>query len=244
MARILITPDFILVLLLFISFFTLNCCRRFSRRLFAFVLLNITVLTFFPVGEWIIYPLETTFKTNPEIPADVDGVIMLSGGEEAVLSRMWNQIEFDSAVERNIYFMKLMRGYPNAAMVFSGGGIAEYQGYSEKLVRQLAQAFGLDDQKITFETNSKSTIESVKNLNKLIKPLKKDKWVVITSAWHMPRAKLLFNNAGWEIIPFPVDHLSHKENLFRVKINFSENLKILRLAVKEWIGIFVYKYLN
>lgn len=199
------------------------------------------LLTCFPVGEWLLYPLETKFKTNPDLPKQIDGVIVLSGGEEAVLARIWNQIEFDRAVERDIYFLKLMREYPNATFVFSGGGGAESKKYSRTLLLQFAKIFGLDENKIQFELESTTTMESVKNLHGLIKPKSTQMWVVITSAWHMPRAKLLFDHYGWEIIPFPVDHLSHKHELYRFEINFSDHLELFKIAVKEWIGIIVYQ---
>lgn len=239
--RLLISPDFFLVLLLFISFVTYRY-RKFSRGLFAVVLIFLVTLTFFPVGEWLIYPLESRYKSNPTLPTNVDGVIMLSGGEEVLLSRAWNQIEFDKAVERNIYFLAFIREYPNAKFVYSGGGLPRYKGYSKELMEKFIAKFGLDSSNVIFDLKSKNTLENVKNSYATVIPQKNERWVVVTSAWHMPRAKLLFDRYNWKVIPFPVDHLSQKGNLFRFKINFSENLSVFKIAIKEWIGIIVYRF--
>lgn len=242
-ARLLVTPDFLIVCFLLVSYVTFSRYRKLSRSLFAVVLSLMLSLTFFPVGEWLIYPLEVKYITNPKLPKDIDGIIMLAGGEELSLSIMWQQMEFDKAVERNLYFLKYMRQYSNAQFYFSGSGGIEHHRSSKELVLQLADLWGLKANKISFELDSTTTMQSVKNLLGLIKPKKSEKWLVITSAWHMPRTKILFDHYGWEVIPFPVDHLSHKERLFRINLNLSENLAIFKIAIKEWVGILVYQFL-
>jgi len=229
---------------MFISFISYYRYRKFSRRLFSIALFFMIALSFFPVGEWLLYPLEVRYKTNPTLPDNVDGIIMLSGGEEVLLSRQWQQLEFDSAVERNLYFFQMMQHYPKAKFIYSGGGSAKYKGYSRIMMQQMIAAFNLNHANIRYEIKSKTTKQSVKNLVVFLKPKQDEKWVVITSAWHMPRAKLLFERHHWQIIPFPVDHLSHKNNMLRVNINFSENLRKFKIAIKEWLGIIAYQLVS
>ena len=78
----------------------------------------------------------------------------------------------------------------------------------------------------------------------LVKPEPDENWVLITTAWHMPRSVGMFCKVGWEVTPHPVDFFTQPDDLFRVSWGFAGNLSGLGTAVQEWIGIFAYRVME
>ena len=74
----------------------------------------------------------------------------------------------------------------------------------------------------------------------IINPTANEKWILITTGWHMPRSVGIFCKAGWPVIPYPVDHQTNKDNLFRINFDLLVNLNTLKTAQKEWLGLFAY----
>ena len=240
---LIISPDNLLVLLICISSFLLYR-KAFKAVLILQSIISICVLiiAFFPIGEWLLSPLETRFQTNPKLPEHINGIIVLSGAENAILSAKWKQIELNEASERNLVFLQLARHYPKAKLIFTGGsGKLLQQKYKEAFVaKKLFEEQGFNTEQIIFETNSRNTYENALFSYALIKPKINENWLLITSAWHMPRAMGVFKQLNWNVSAYPVDHRSRKNHLFRIDLNFSVNLHLLTLAIREWLGIIVY----
>jgi uncharacterized SAM-binding protein YcdF (DUF218 family) len=68
------------------------------------------------------------------------------------------------------------------------------------------------------------------------------KIILVTSAWHMPRAARLFRKAGVDFIPFPVD-FQIDSNSSLTLLDFlprAEGLQKTETALREWYGILFY----
>lgn len=240
---LLVSPDSLLLILLILSLVLLYIGKiKQAKTLLATISLLLLLIALFPVGEWLLYPLESRFQTNPNLPEKVDGIIVLSGAEDAELSHIWKQVELGAAAERDLTFLTLAQQHPNAKLVFTGGSGSltrqEYKGadVAEKLFKQLS----FDTTKIIFERKSRNTYENVIYSKDLVKPIKNENWILITTGWHMPRSVGIFCKADWPVIPYPVDHQTNKDNLFRIDFDLSNNLYVLKTAIKEWLGLFAY----
>jgi len=97
------------------------------------------------------------------------------------------------------------------------------------------------DQRIEYESQSRNTFENVIHSQAMVSPLSHENWVVITSAFHMPRTMGIFCRQNWTVIPYPVDHYAEKGNLLRIDFDFINNLQILSIAVREWVGLLAYR---
>src|SRR5262249_52451134 len=75
-----------------------------------------------PVGDWLLRPLEEQFPPLSDLPPKVDGIIMLGGAVNTVITESRNQPTVNDHAERFMAFADLARRYPNAKLVFSGGG--------------------------------------------------------------------------------------------------------------------------
>lgn len=243
LAWLMIAPDNLVVILLVVAWILL---RRGAYRPAAWLLGTVTtaliVVALLPVGEWLLYPLESRFAANPKLPDRIDGVIVLSGTEDAVRSSLWQQVELHDSAEREMAFLELARRYPKARLVFTGGsGSMLYQdNKAADVARKLFDNLGLDLSRVTFERNSRNTYENAVMSRELVRPDPAQTWVLITTAWHMPRSVGIFRNIGWPVIPYPVDHWTRPGKLLRVDMNLSGNLRSLVTGVREWVGLLAY----
>lgn len=239
---LLASPDSLLVLLIVVCWLLLRLgVHGLAKRLLGLVALLMALIALFPVGEWMLYPLESRFAANPTLPR-VDGIIMLGGAGDQRRSLQWQQIELNQGAERYITFVSLAETHPQARLVFTGGaGAMQQQAFKEAaLAKTFMENQGIGAERIVFEDESRNTYENVIFSQQLVNPLPGENWVLITTAWHMPRSVGIFCHAGWPVIPYPVDHYSLPESLFRIEPGFAEHLQNLKLGAKEWLGLIAY----
>lgn len=240
---LIVSPDSLLLILIILTLFLLYTNKlKPAKVLLASISGILFIIAFFPLGEWLLYPLESHFTNNPALPEKIDGIIVLSGSEDALLSKVWDQIEVGASAERNLSFLTLARQYPNAKLVFSGGaGSLTNQEYkAADVAKKLFEQQSFDTTQIIFERESRNTFENVIYSKKLVAPIKNEIWILITTSWHMPRSVGIFCKEEWPVIPYPVDHQTNKDNLFRINFDLLNNLYTLKTAIKEWLGLFAY----
>jgi uncharacterized SAM-binding protein YcdF (DUF218 family) len=238
-----LSPDSLLLILLIVAWVLLwRKSYRIAARLLGVVVILLVVIALFPVGEWLLYPLEARFPSNPTLPAHVDGIIVLGGSEDPVRSAIWDQTVIGEAAERDLAFLALARRYPEARLVFTGGsGSMARQGYKgADVARRLYEEQGLDLARVTFERESRNTHENATLTKALVRPLPGQTWILITTAWHMPRSYGIFAKAGWPTLPYPVDHWTDPSHLWQVDVDLAGHLRVLTYGVREWIGLTAY----
>jgi uncharacterized SAM-binding protein YcdF (DUF218 family) len=229
-----------LLLLLILFFVWRGNIKLVNRFLFALLFIT-TLITFIPLGDYLLKPLEQQYSISPKIPDQLTGIIVLGGAINARASNLIGQIQMGGSAERDFTFMRLAKQYPFAKLVYAGGSgeLMNQQDKESLVAMKFFSEQGFDTKRILFESNSRNTYENILFSKKLVNPAKGDKWLLITSASHMPRAVGVFNKLNWPIIPYPVDYKVVTDKLFT--FNFSGNLSRLEHAVKEWLGIFAYK---
>lgn len=199
-----------------------------------------------PLGPHLLKTLEDTYPTLQvdELPEHIDGVIVLGGMLNTPLSYNRDQPVFNKDVTRLTTFIHLKRIYPDAKFVVSGGsGSLHHQDKKPyPYIKQILQDSGLDPSSFIFETQSRNTYENYKNSFDLITPKAGQRWILITSAFHMPRSVAVFCSGKWPVIPFPVAYMTPRKigfgmQSFNVLVNFQQ----LHVALKEWIGIVTYR---
>ncbi len=238
-----IAPDSLLFLLVLASWLLLiRGATRWAKRVLGFTVASMLVLAWLPVGEWVLYPLEARFPANPPLPQRVDGIIVLGGAEDAVLSAAWEQVEVNDSGERFLASAALSRKYPQAKLVFTSGSgsLLSQKLKGANVARKLYEEQGLDVSRMIFESESRNTAENVSLSKALVKPAAGETWILVTSAFHMPRSVGIFCRAGWTVLAYPVDHRSLKGNLLRTDSGLVGNLGALSTGIREWIGLAAY----
>lgn len=217
-----------------------------SRRLLksgtflAALILVLSVWTSF--GAMIMTPLEERYQ-RPAAPRHVDGIVVLGGGMEGAINLARGGYELSTAGDRFVETAILARRYPDAKVVVSGGTgelILEGEGDAVSAQRLLI-ALGVAPERLVLEGESRNTYENAVFTRKLVTPKPGETWLLVTSAFHMPRSKALFDKAGFGTVPWPVDYrTSGREGIGLFRDNPIDSLQTTTMAIKEWIGLFVY----
>jgi uncharacterized SAM-binding protein YcdF (DUF218 family) len=213
-----------------------------ARRLLATLTALLLFIAVFPVGSWLLYPLEARFDSNPSLPADIDGIIILGGSVMPQQSEAWGQLETNQFAERLIAGVSLSRRYPSARVVFTGGSASIFPGRPTEadMVRDYFVEEGISEQRLVMEKLARNTAENASFSKKLIDPKAGEKWVLVTTAFHMPRSIGLFCQQNWPVIPYPVDHDTVPDRLFQARFNVADHASTLDTAAHEWAGLLAY----
>jgi len=216
---------------------------KLARRLLLVILVGWTLLSVFRPGAWISWQLEQIVTAPAILPDNVDGIIVLGGSVSTILSTAHGRPEVSGNVDRLLAFAELIRRYPGAQAVYTGGaGALTTQDLKEAdVARDLFQRLGLPTERILFERESRSTWENAVLSLEQVSPEPSDTWLLITSARHMPRALGAFEAAGWpSLIPFPVDFRFTKQPPEIFAFNPTIGLVGLRSASYEILGLAWY----
>lgn len=230
-------------LLIFAALAGVILASRLGRRLALAAVLLLIAAGFSPVGTLLLRPLEQRF---PAFPADgpVTGAIVLGGALTPDVTAARRQMNLNEAGERIVAVLDLARRHPEARLVFTGGsgdlvgGVPEADALAAELARLAPEL------RLTYERASRNTVENAEMTRALVDPKPGERWLLVTSAWHMPRAVGIFRRAGWNVVAYPVDYRTTGtiEDL-RPFPSLSNGLRRTDLAVKEWIGI-LFAYLT
>ncbi|TKB18524.1 MAG: YdcF family protein [Mesorhizobium sp.] len=209
-----------------------------SGSVLAFVILALS--TWSSIGVMMLNPLEERFP-RPPLPAKVDGIVVLGGAMDGAVNIVRGGYELNASGDRLVEAAVLARRFPTAKVVVTGGPlemIGEGEGDADAAPRLLT-ALGVGADRLILENKSRTTYENAVFTKRLVMPKPGETWLLVTSAFHMPRAKALFDKAGFPTIPWPVDYwTTGKERLYRTSPG--DNLEITTKAVREWVGLIAY----
>ena len=218
--------------------------RRGARLAAIGCLLALLLIGAAPLGALLIGPLENRFPSpHADLPAPY-GFVVLGGAIDDDLSRARGQTTFDEGAERLTEAAILARRYPAARIVYSGGSSSMLGRPSSEAeqARSLLVAMGVDAQSITLETRSRNTDENARFTAAIVHPQPDQRWLIVTSAYHMPRAMCLFRKAGFNAVADPVDYRTAGGRAdWRPNSNLPHGLVLFDLAVHEWIGLVAYR---
>jgi uncharacterized SAM-binding protein YcdF (DUF218 family) len=216
----------------------------FGIGLTAFAALLLLFAGLSPVANWMLLPLEERFAPFRDDGRPVDGVIVLGGSVLAEESFGRGQLTLNDAGERAVALADLARRYPRARMVFSGGGgtILEDEVAEAAAFGRFAGALGIEPGRILVEDRSRTTDENAAFSKALVQPQPGERWLLVTSAWHMPRAVGCFRQTGFAVTAYPVDFRTRGASDARRPFAFvSDGLRRVDVAAKEWAGLLAYR---
>lgn len=171
------------------------------------ILSTLLIIIILPTGPWALTYFENRYPHLRIIPPDAVGIIVLGGSFNLKVTQARGVTSYNNAAGRIIAFAELAYQNPDKRFVFSGRGVFEDPHLNESYItKELFKNLGFDVSKMIFEDQSKNTLENAIFTAKILKPHPQEKWVLVTSASHMPRAMGLFRKAGFNIIPYPVDY--------------------------------------
>ncbi|MGA7457445.1 MAG: YdcF family protein [Methyloceanibacter sp.] len=221
---------------------------RWGRRFVTIGAILLLVAGLSPLGNALILPLEDRFpRANLDDPPPPTGFIILGGAEDRLVGEARGAPTLNEAGERMVEAAMLARRFPEAKIAFSGGdaGILYTSGSEAEGAQTLLTALGVPQDRLILEAKSRDTYENAAYLKQEfarageLGPGKR--WLLITSAYHMPRAMGAFRQAGFNVEPWPLDYRTRgKADLTRPFDKVSEGLRRVDVASREWVGLLAY----
>ena len=132
---------------------------------------------------------------------------MLGGALSPDVSHARNTVALNEAAERLTAVAELARRYPDARIIFSGGSgavIFDERPEAEFALR-LLETLGVAPGRVVAEDKSRNTVENARFSRELAQPKPGERWLLVTSAYHLPRAVGVFRKAGFPVEAYPVD---------------------------------------
>ena len=240
----LIWPSSVITLLLVAGSILLLLGRwpLWSRRLLLTGVALLIACGLSPLGNWLVLPLEQRFQRG-ELPGRIAGVIILGGFETAKISMARNQLSLNESAERLTEGVLVALSRPEAKVVFTGGDGSMFRtmGSAAGPVGAYFQAIGISPGRIVLEDRSRTTHENALFLLPLLEPRPGDRYVLVTSAYHMPRSVGTFRHAGFDVVPWPVDYRTRgSRDRWTYFVNIQSGLERVDFSFKEWLGLVAY----
>lgn len=223
------------------AFLAFTRFARFGRRLGAVAMLGLLLMSFSPLPRIVIRPLENRFPQQDAAKEPVAGIIVLGGA----IGVARGDVVMNYAAARMTKAVELARLHPEAKLVFTGGSanlLSKVIETEADGARLLFEGLGLPPERLIMEDKSRNTRENASFTRLLVDPKPGERWLLVTSAWHMPRAMGVFRKAGFLVEAFPVDYLSENEpaDFIRPYREASRGLDIAEDGFKEWVGLLAY----
>jgi uncharacterized SAM-binding protein YcdF (DUF218 family) len=216
---------------------------RAAKRLFVGGAVLYALLGFSPLANLLLAPLERYASAVAAKELDgAAGIIVLGGAIEGRPALGDGAPHLNESAERMIDAVRLADRYPSVPVIFTGGSDALFSRNGSEteaeLARQFFERFKITPPRLILEDRSRNTRENAVLTGRLLQPKAGQKWILVTSAFHMLRAKALFEAQGFEILPWPVDFKTGgDQGPWWLFARASDGLKRMDLAAKEWVGL-------
>lgn len=170
-----------------------------------------------------------------------DGIVVLSGMMMGVRGSTGPMQEWDDA-DRFFAGVDLYQAGKSPRLIFTGGRLPwERAELSEgAMLKQYAERLGVPARAISVSAEAYNTEEEARVVKRLFEQ-SQPRILLVTSAYHMPRAQALFEREGFKVEAFPVDFKVRAKAL--TPMDFMPDPRALRMTdvlVREYLGRFYY----
>src|SRR3981081_3848942 len=178
-----------------------------GRKLMLASIVLLAICGFSPLGNWLLYPLEQRFPPWDAARGAPDGIVVLGGPIDADLSAAHGVAVVSAAGDRLIAAAALANRYPNARLVYTGGSpnLISNDAKEADYATALFESLGVSKARLVMERRARNTQENAEFSKAIAAPKSGERWLLVTSAYHMPRSIGLFRKAGFPVEPYPVD---------------------------------------
>jgi len=196
-----------------------------------------------PLANLVLLPLESRFpRPSLEDMGPVRGMIILGGFEDMTAERGAG-LGLNEAAERITEAARLARLLTSTRIVFTGGAagvLRDDPAQGARVARWLGD-IGIAPSRILVEERSRNTWENATETRQLLGAAASGRWLLVTSAGHMPRAMGVFRKAGFDVVAFPVDfRTAGWSAVLRGFDSLGAGLRRLDDGGREWIGLISY----
>ncbi len=208
-----------------------------------FVAIAFPVLFAWGPGWWFVArPLERVAERPDRPPADA-GILILGGGIDLATSGVLAELSLNENAERVVEGAALARRLPDAPLLYAAGRFAEDRPGVARRIHALLATLAGGPERVIVDQSSTDTCDNLAAARRQRERLGlRGPWILVTSAWHMPRALLCAEAEGVPVVAWPVDRrtapglrgqwLAH--NPWRAFLTLNQ-------ATHEWLGLLHYR---
>ncbi len=237
-------PLFWVIALLFVAVWAFTRRPALARILTAAALGLLLLLGWLPAPNALLHDLESRYA---EIPPQADlgpyvGMVVLGGAfEHGYIAQDHRQPVLNDGAERMVAPAAAVRVQAHLQIVFTGGeGTVFGTGPSEaQRARVFFESLGLAGDRVRYESASRTTYENAVLTAQLPGINTAQPWLLVTSAWHMPRSMAVFRKAGWNVTAYPVDFRTGLTTPW-AEYSLREGVTRWQLVLHEWVGMLAY----
>lgn len=215
-----------------------------GRKLLVVTVALLALCGFSPLSNLLIYPLEQRFPAWDASRGAPDGIIVLGGPIDPDLSEARNTPVVRNAADRLFATAALARRYPNARVVFTGGSanLIAVEAKEGDYAATILEGLGVAKERLIIERQSRNTQENATFTKAMVDPKPGERWLLVTSAYHMPRSMGLFRKAGFPVEAYPVDwRVGGRADLLSFNKLSTDGLARTETAAREWLGLVAYR---
>ena len=226
---------------LFLLWFTKR--QKSGKILVSMGVIILVALSYGTISDSFMRPLERIFppllieKSPFMVPFEqkVKWIVVLGGGHTSDPGLpVTSQISFES-LARLTEAVRLYRILPGTKLILSGGAVFDPVP-NARIYFQTARIMDVPAEDLVLSEQARDTVEEARCIQRLVG---RDPLILVTSAFHMPRAMALFKKRGMNPIPAPAAHLvRHRPE--KIPMDFYPSAAALRqmqLVVQECLGI-------
>jgi uncharacterized SAM-binding protein YcdF (DUF218 family) len=172
-----------------------------------------------------------------------DAIVVLGGGVRGYAGSNVPPIDLNRAADRELFASQLYHAGRSNLIILSGGADPVLRtGTSALAMKEFLIILGVPASCIRIDSGSRNTLENRMGVRKIMKEIKGDSILLVTSALHMPRAFWLFAGSGLHVFPAPTDFetVSVPFKIIRL-LPDAEALENSSRASKELLGLWFYK---
>ncbi len=218
--------------------------RRTGQALATASLVLLAVVGLSPLGNVLMLPLEERFPAWDPAEGAPDGIIVLGGSIDPEVSQAHGTPALNESAERLTAAVALARRYPTARLVFSGGDASLLFRHASEADFALAffEDLGVPRERVLLEGRARNTVENAAFTKQLVKPQPGERWLLVTSGYHMPRAIGAFRAAAFPVEAYPVDWRTRGGTGTALTfLSVADGLKRTDTALREWVGLAAYR---
>ena len=224
--------------LLFMAFIYLIFNSHKKAKIFLFLGLSwFVLLSFQPISNAILSPLENSHKALIEIPK-VNYILVLGSGHKSDESlSITSQVKM-VGINRLVEGIRHYKNLENAKLIVSGYSVTDENSHAF-MQEKLAISLGVKQEDIIRLDTPKDTKEEALETKKIVG---NESLILVTSASHMKRSVLLFEKEGLKIIASPTNHMAYEDSSYSSFFS-ANNLRKCELAFHEYLGL-IYSWLR
>jgi uncharacterized SAM-binding protein YcdF (DUF218 family) len=169
---------------------------------------------------------------------------VLGGPIDADLSAAHGVPVVNAGADRMFAAAALARRYPGARLIYSGGSanLISNDAREADYATALFESLGVTGDRLMMERRSRNTEENAQFSKALAAPKAGERWLLVTSAFHMPRSVGLFRKAGFAVESYPVDwRVGTSADLLSFRKLALDGLTNVDVGVREWMGLAAYR---